>query len=66
MQPNLLNPGLHFIGIAHDDFCPTIESQSVNDCTCSEIHINESSEQAWVKSRKERRQAQREAERAKA
>jgi hypothetical protein len=26
--------GLHYMSIAHDDDCPTLESQSLADCTC--------------------------------
>jgi hypothetical protein len=32
-----LKPGVYILNIQHDDGCPTIRTQRVTDCTCSEV-----------------------------
>jgi hypothetical protein len=60
-------PGIHFIGIEHDNYCPAAESQHISDCICKpDVKIN-TEQQAianMVHSRVKRRAAKRAAEKA--
>ena len=35
----LLKPGVTVVQYQHDDGCPTLASQNIEECTCSEIDI---------------------------
>lgn len=56
---------VQFIQMKHDDYCPAIIDQSVSSCVCNPevTKVNETSwVQGFAKSRKDRREAQRQAE----
>jgi hypothetical protein len=62
-----LKPGVNYLNMSHDYGCPSIDSQSALDCTCSPEFALVSEEQ-WLKdvnqTRKQRRKAARAAQKA--
>ena len=67
MNTSCLPPGVHFVLMRHDADCPAKETQSIADCTCdAEFEIT--AQAGWVaavnQTRRERRQAEREAAKA--
>lgn len=47
-----------FFSIRHDDICPSIESQQLDDCVCDPV-AHEVTEQAWANEVEESRKARR-------
>lgn len=59
--------GVFFMVVNHDADCPALHSQSSGDCVCTpvvEMVTEESFMDAMVQTRRERREAAREAEKA--